>query len=50
MINLDYSGKNRGTDLGRAFARFILAMTVAGGAAMAVSDGSILAALSRAFG
>ena len=29
MINLDYSGKRRGTDLGRALARLTLAAAIA---------------------
>ena len=51
MINLDYSGKRRRTDLGRAFARLMLATAIAGGAAvLAAGDGSILAAAQSAFG
>jgi hypothetical protein len=50
MINLDYSGKRRGTDFGRALARLLLATAIAGGAALAVGDGTVFAALSRAFG
>ena len=50
MINLDYSGKRRGTDLGRALARLILATAIAGAAAFTVSDGSILAAATHVFG
>jgi hypothetical protein len=51
MINLDYSGKRRGTDLGRALARLILATAIAAGAAaLAAGDGSIAAAARNAFG
>ena len=51
MINLDYSGKRRPTDLGRALARLVLATAIAGGAAaLAAGDGSIVAAASRAMG
>ena len=49
MINLDYSGKSRGTDFGRALARFTLASTIAlGAAAFAAGDGSIAAAVKYA--
>ena len=50
MINLDYSGKRWGTDFGRALARLLLATAIAGGAALAVGDGTVVDALSRAFG
>ena len=50
MINLDHSGKRRGTDLGRAFARFFLAIAVTGAAYLAVSDGTILATLAGTLG
>ena len=49
MINLDYSGKRRGTDFGRAVARLILATTFALSAAvLAAGDGSIVAAVRHA--
>ena len=50
MINLD-SGKRRGIDVGRAFARLTLAVTVAVSAAvLAAGDGSIFAAMRAALG
>ncbi|QNP43920.1 hypothetical protein H9L15_04690 [Sphingomonas daechungensis] len=50
MINLDYSGKRRGTDVGRALARLIVAATIAiSGAVLAAGDGSIASALRSAF-
>lgn len=49
MINLDYSGKRRSIDLGRALARLTLASTIAlGAAALAAGDGSIAAAVRSA--
>ena len=50
MINLDYSGKRRGTDFAPALPPLLLATAIAGGAALAVGDGTVFAALSRAFG
>ena len=49
MINLDFSERRRGTDFGRAFARFTLAVTIAlGDAAFAAGDGTIAAAVKYA--
>ena len=51
MINLDYSGKRRGIDVGRALARLTLATTVAISAAvLAAGDGSVAAAVRAALG
>ena len=50
MINLDYSGKRRGTDFGRALARLSLATAIALGAALATGDGTVAAAIGQLFG
>ena len=51
MINLDYSGKRRDTDFGRALARLVLATAIAvSAAAFAAGDGSIAAAAREALG
>ena len=49
MINLDHSGKRRGTDFGRALARLVLATAIAmSAAAIAAGDGSIAAVAREA--